>query len=380
MTHLRRELVLIALGLLAIACGDSNDPEHDHPDAAPATDGSAMESDAGPEVVAAKLASSATHTCAIRSAGLYCWGGNASGALGDGTTEDSQVAVRATAAGDDVVEVAAQSGRTCIRRSTGEVACWGKNDHGQIGDNTRDSALEAVPAFAIEDARQLAIDERSTCVVHGSERLVSCWGESPASSPSEGSLFPLPIAGVSSVEQLRSSSFSSYCALDSEGEVLCWRLRDGQWTEPQTVAPLAHARAITLPHPDYVCGIVDSGKVECHGLLQDLRIELPDSEGAVDLVSGNGGLVACAMDGAGSWKCWNVPSFVLASMGLPDVQGQDALAVVSELAVRELSVAGFRFCSLREDESVACLDAAKDAAAIREMRLAITAVVDGLPD
>ena len=48
---------------------------------------------------AATLAVSASHACAIRSAGVYCWGQNFVGQLGSGDTRDSATPVLVTMAG-----------------------------------------------------------------------------------------------------------------------------------------------------------------------------------------------------------------------------------------------------------------------------------------
>src|SRR5688500_8697151 len=78
------------------------------------------------------IATSATHACAVRKAGLYCWGQHIAGELGTNNTAGSDVPVLATVAGSDIAEVATNTGRTCVRRNSGEVACWGLNEQGQI--------------------------------------------------------------------------------------------------------------------------------------------------------------------------------------------------------------------------------------------------------
>jgi alpha-tubulin suppressor-like RCC1 family protein len=89
MTDLRGEKGWrVALWLLCCACGAQTTSEAE-----------------GGSAAAPHLATSATHSCAIREDGLYCWGRNASSELGDSSTTDSSAAARALAAGDAVVEV-----------------------------------------------------------------------------------------------------------------------------------------------------------------------------------------------------------------------------------------------------------------------------------
>jgi hypothetical protein len=47
------------------------------------------------------------HTCAIKSGALYCWGRNAYGQLGDGTTTDRTTPVAVTNMGSGAAAVAA---------------------------------------------------------------------------------------------------------------------------------------------------------------------------------------------------------------------------------------------------------------------------------
>jgi len=349
--------------------------------------GSACGADAAPAAMSGngsvrQLATSSTHSCAIRGDGLYCWGRNASGELGDGTTTDSDSAVRALVAGDDVVEVGTHTSRTCVRRKNGEVACWGANGHGQIGDGTRTAATTATTAQGITDAHQLAVDDNSTCAVHGAEREVSCWGESSMLKPDNGSLLPTKIPGMLGVQQLRVGAFASYCALDEASEVQCFRIEDGRWSTPKVV-DLPKVKTIAMPHPDYVCGNPESGGILCRSVVDSTRVELPDSAGALALEAGSGGLVLCASYPEQAWRCWNLPSFTLPMMGVADVAGQFPFQVYSDVPMKELAIAGFRVCVLRKDDSVACVDSAAEAeqaaSLIAEMRIKLTVPVVGLP-
>jgi alpha-tubulin suppressor-like RCC1 family protein len=83
------------------------------------------------------------HTCAVTAAGaLRCWGGNDDGQLGVGPVD---YAPRTTAAGvfslsSGVGGVSAGTGHTCALVDVGTAAeklwCWGRNASGQVGDGT----------------------------------------------------------------------------------------------------------------------------------------------------------------------------------------------------------------------------------------------------
>ena len=99
--------------------------------------------------VRAQLAAGEHHACAIVDTApvgdgvtqVWCWGYNAFGQLGDGTVNSNATPVRVLAVGgfgtlDDAVAIGAGWNHTCAVRANGQVACWGYNGFGQIGDNS----------------------------------------------------------------------------------------------------------------------------------------------------------------------------------------------------------------------------------------------------
>ena len=77
----------------------------------------------------------AAHTCGVQGDGtLWCWGDNGYGQVGDGTLTNQRVPVQVP--GQAWVQVAAGAGDTCGTRQDGSLWCWGDNDRGQIGNGT----------------------------------------------------------------------------------------------------------------------------------------------------------------------------------------------------------------------------------------------------
>lgn len=75
------------------------------------------------------------HSCAATDNGVWCWGQNEQGELGDGLGFMVRTA-RQTSNAFDPVEIVSGFRFSCARAGTGAVYCWGSNDAGQIGIGT----------------------------------------------------------------------------------------------------------------------------------------------------------------------------------------------------------------------------------------------------
>ena len=85
----------------------------------------------------ARLAAGNNHTCALKSTGVVrCWGDNSTGQLGNGTTTASLTPVTVTGLPAGIVSIAAGDNQTCALTAAGGVKCWGNNANGQLGDGT----------------------------------------------------------------------------------------------------------------------------------------------------------------------------------------------------------------------------------------------------
>jgi hypothetical protein len=368
-SHLWPRLLWITIGPIAAGCGEDSAGVRSAAADSGVADSQASHAalaDGGSSRRQTQLSTSATHTCALRNAALFCWGENFKGQLGTGDLVDSEKAVVASVAGMDVVQVAVSTGRSCVRRSTGQVACWGSNDFGQIGDGTRDDALTAVHAVGVDDAVQLALDDETTCVVRGSERRVACWGGSTADTPENGSLEPVAIMGLSDVVELRAGAQGQYCARLRDASVRCWSSTDGGWTAAADVPALAGARSMALAAPRAVCAIVGTGAIQCHNLESGKTVPLDHSAGHVRIVAA-GSLAACAVDADSAWHCWNVLPPMLETVGSP------RLEAMANTPLLDFVFSGFRICALRPNEEVAC-------GTVVDWRLPELAAVEGLQD
>ena len=85
----------------------------------------------------------------FKQAGLWAWGRNANGQLGDNTTTDRSSPVQTVSAGTNWKFVAGSGYHITAIKTDGTLWTWGNNNNGQLGDNTithRSSPVQTVSA------------------------------------------------------------------------------------------------------------------------------------------------------------------------------------------------------------------------------------------
>jgi alpha-tubulin suppressor-like RCC1 family protein len=86
-----------------------------------------------------------THYCArTRQGEVYCWGANARGQIGDGTTVDRNVPVKVERL-PEATQLVAGAFFNCALVRDGRVLCWGDNAFGQLGDGDRNERSQNDP-------------------------------------------------------------------------------------------------------------------------------------------------------------------------------------------------------------------------------------------
>ena len=100
----------------------------------------------------AAVAAGGRHNCALTNAGgLSCWGYNQYGQLGDGTTTNSSIPIAVSGATSGVAAVATGSHHACALGTDGSVRCWGLNANGQLGSGS--TTISSIP-LAVTAANQ----------------------------------------------------------------------------------------------------------------------------------------------------------------------------------------------------------------------------------
>jgi alpha-tubulin suppressor-like RCC1 family protein len=166
------------------------------------------------------------HTCALVPSGpsfatVYCWGRNAEGELGNGSTTPSSTPVSGVSTGLRSLVAGAYSNVAV----TGENAyyAWGADNSGLLGDGGSGNRL--TPVFVSESTVQaVAVGASHSCSLRA-DGSVWCRGDNSMGELGDGTTtnrttsarVPLPAAA-----KTITAGFSHSCALLTDGRVACW--------------------------------------------------------------------------------------------------------------------------------------------------------------
>lgn len=169
------------------------------------------------------------HACALRANGeALCWGRNDKGQLGDDSFSERRLPTRVVQL-SGAVEVTAGRNHTCARVSDGSLRCWGHRALGQLGDGAplHMSTLFMVPTpivvASVSGARTVVAGDSHTCTITSGGTL--CFGSNDFGELGDGRTerqsAPTAVLGLEGPTQLALAAAHG-CALLDNGTVRCW--------------------------------------------------------------------------------------------------------------------------------------------------------------
>jgi len=165
------------------------------------------------------------HTCAVTGGGGFCWGGNTAGQLGDGTTGDQSTPQPIPGLPAPLVQLAPDSTHTCGLLRGGAVYCWGLNLHGALGDGAGTDSTRPVRVAGLPGrASAVSTDFRSGCARVSARAY--CWGFNAFGKLGDGTELdrpvPVPVVGLPGPIRAVATGGSAACALTRPGQLWCW--------------------------------------------------------------------------------------------------------------------------------------------------------------
>ena len=260
-----------------------------------------------------RITAGGLHTCGVLDTGhVKCWGANANGQLGNGTTAVTpiphEVSGITTALG-----VSGGATHTCALIHDGTVKCWGNNGSGQLGNGrtsppdapvlapvvvgTDPDSNPATPVVPLDGFTAIAAGGFHTCGLR-SDGTVRCWGSDGSGELGDGgslggtSYVPAtvvhdadadattPLVALSGVTAVTSGEYHSCAVIGATGAVKCWghngfgQLGNGA-TLPGTSSAFAvavtglpdgsHKAVAVTAGESHTCAVLDDNTVRCWG-------------------------------------------------------------------------------------------------------------------
>ena len=165
------------------------------------------------------ITSGSNHSCGLASGAIYCWGLNANGQLGDGTTIN-RVAPTVVSGNQQFMTVGAGETLTCALDVNGKAWCWG-NISAAATKQTTPKDYPTAPAFS-----QLTVGGGHACALT-SDGSAYCWGDNRSGQLGDSTLVnradPVAVKGGMKFKAI-SAGYEHTCAQTLDGSVACWGL------------------------------------------------------------------------------------------------------------------------------------------------------------
>lgn len=215
------------------------------------------------------------HSCTVQTDGsAFCWGNNNAGELGDGTFTRRETPVQVSGLGPGTTAaILVAFNSSCALKTDGSVVCWGDNNSSDLGDGTLEGRLTPVRVSGLGPGTTSAIftnsDSHGYCAIKTNGAVV-CWGQIP---PIGFENHTVPIQATQftpgTVKAL-GFGFKLTCALKTDGSVVCSGSNYGgqagndQGKNALTLGPGTTA-AITVGNL-HSCALLKDGSVVCWGI------------------------------------------------------------------------------------------------------------------
>jgi alpha-tubulin suppressor-like RCC1 family protein len=230
---------------------------------------------------------SVVESCALKTDGaVYCWGPNNYGQVGDGSTVDRLTPYGIPTLSSGVTSITSSpDGTSYCAIKSGAVYCWGRNDNGQLGNNTTTNQKTPVqpldggtlqPTILASGVTQIAMSNYHTCALKNT--ILYCWGTNSWGQLGTGNTnnyyTPALIisSGVSSVSLSYGWNGTSTYAIMSTGELRTWgyngyyQLGNSNTTSSNTPIPNIFTSGVTAAvSNDYQTCVIRNGALLCWG-------------------------------------------------------------------------------------------------------------------
>lgn len=209
----------------------------DAPDARAPFDPTAEAVTCNAQPCATQLVAGQDHFCALMSdKTIRCWGSDDSGALGRGepsgdATDAGAFKVAQVAGVTNAKQISAAAGTTCAVLDDATIACWGKNQNGELGLSADFGSSDwsshplAAPVALTERVLRVDVGQRSACAILETGELW-CWGSNEFGQLGRSRDFyigsPAKVDGLTGKTARATAGSHTSFAVDDEGKLTSW--------------------------------------------------------------------------------------------------------------------------------------------------------------
>ena len=348
--------------------------------------------DLGTGRTAVSVSTGTYHTCAILDNGeLMCWGKGQYGQLGDGGSNSNLNAPSSTAidlgTGRTAIAVSAGDSHTCAILDNGDLKCWGRDYHGQLGDGGTNTDTNAPSSTAIDlgtGRTAVAVDAgyQHTCAILDNGDL-KCWGDDYEGQLGDGGSNTNTNAPSSTAIDLGTGRTMSVSERDLDGDGIL-NIFDADpfnssansspvWNIPGFQEGSIYTNMTLSAGSHYTCAILDNGDLKCWGY--DYHGQLGDggsnndtnapSSTAIDLGTGRtavavaaGEYHTCAILDNGDLKCWGYDGYGQLGDGGSNTDTNAPSSTAIDLGTGRAAVAvavgGSHTCAILDNGDLKC--------------------------
>ncbi len=287
----------------------------------------------------------------------------------------------------DAVALSLGIDHTCALTAGGRVVCWGRNNLGQLGNQSASEFLTVAPTTSptLDNAVAVGAGDNHACAIVVSGNIL-CWGANDRGQlgvgfAGDGFDFPVPVSqtnGLTNAVALAAGAQHT-CALRADGQVFCWGRNDGGQLgvnflsnfspTPVPVTGLPSGQTVALAAgANHSCALLINARVFCTGnnfsgqlglgITGGLRFTFVEIPGITSAVALNvGGEHSCLNFTTGRVACWGLNGS--GQLGINSSGGTRGAPVpvttgTGLTSVSAVSAGGFHTCALRADGAVFC--------------------------
>lgn len=250
------------------------------------------------------IASYDAHNCAITDDGeAHCWGKNSNGEIGQGYDSSYFVSPQEIQGfGNEMVSaISVGEGFSCAVLENGTTYCWGKNDFGQLGDGTTLNTNQVATPLTMPGAIQvttISSGQSHSCAILQSGQ-VACWGRNNVGQLGDNSLTDRSTPVLAQLPTLKDAvmidvGISHTCAVMDDGTMYCWglnangQLADGTTTfqkQPvRSVLPQGKSAVLVTTGEAHTCLLTADTMIYCIGSNSDGQLGDGTTNSRTDLV------------------------------------------------------------------------------------------------